>query len=417
MNTNNNKNTTNTAHTVRRHTMKNVQAGSSGEAETSARSNTQNISYAHNFRGGSIMYRIFNLIFAVALMLGLSTLAHAVGTPSTTSISNTVTINYNVGTIPQIAVTDDATFVVDNKVDLTVVDQGSAAIPVTPDGTNYVLTFRVTNTGNTTQDYDLSLVTVATGGDTAYGGAGADAFDMLTTEIYVNSVVNEGTSAYASGTDLATYIDELGDDDFVDVFVVLDAPTTAIDAQYASYHLVATTHIGGTSTVKGSVLTVPETPVADTPGSVDVVFADGTGTSDSARDGKHSDQSDYICQSATLTVVKSSAVISDTLNGSSNPKAIPGATVTYTITIINDGSSAATSVVITDTMPANTTYVNDSMFLNDDVDGSGSYTGLTDASDSPTDEATFAGGLVTVDLGTLAVSSVKQAIQFSVTID
>src|SRR5690606_16038064 len=47
----------------------------------------------------------------------------------------------------------------------------------------------------------------------------------------------------------------------------------------------------------------------------------------------------------------------DPFNGTTNPKAIPGATVEYTITLANGGAVSAAGVTIGDTLPANTTFV------------------------------------------------------------
>lgn len=56
----------------------------------------------------------------------------------------------------------------------------------------------------------------------------------------------------------------------------------------------------------------------------------------------------------TLNVSKISSVLSDPVNGTTNPKAIPGATVEYLITVTNTGSEAADadSVVVWDDGPA-----------------------------------------------------------------
>lgn len=56
---------------------------------------------------------------------------------------------------------------------------------------------------------------------------------------------------------------------------------------------------------------------------------------------------------ATLTVLKSSTIVSDPVNGTTNPKAIPGAVVRYDIVVTNTGTAAvdASTVVIADPLP------------------------------------------------------------------
>ena len=63
-----------------------------------------------------------------------------------------------------------------------------------------------------------------------------------------------------------------------------------------------------------------------------------------------------------FTNLKTVQIISDPVNGTTNPKYIPGAIAQYTVTITNDGSgsSDSNSVFITDPVPTNTKlYVND----------------------------------------------------------
>jgi uncharacterized repeat protein (TIGR01451 family) len=59
---------------------------------------------------------------------------------------------------------------------------------------------------------------------------------------------------------------------------------------------------------------------------------------------------------ATLTVTKISQVISDPVNGASNPKRIPGSVQEYSITVTNQGPGSvdANSVAVTDSLPAGT---------------------------------------------------------------
>lgn len=59
---------------------------------------------------------------------------------------------------------------------------------------------------------------------------------------------------------------------------------------------------------------------------------------------------------AVLGVTKVSALISDPLNGTANPRAIPGAVMEYCVLIQNPGSATATNVVATDIIPAPLAY-------------------------------------------------------------
>lgn len=63
---------------------------------------------------------------------------------------------------------------------------------------------------------------------------------------------------------------------------------------------------------------------------------------------------------AILTMVKSSSVVSDPVNGSVNPKMIPGAMVNYAITVANTGTLPVDSntVFIDDPLPTTVTYNN-----------------------------------------------------------
>ena len=69
----------------------------------------------------------------------------------------------------------------------------------------------------------------------------------------------------------------------------------------------------------------------------------------------------------SITLLKSVAIYSDPLNGTTNPKYIPGAIAEYIITASNSGGPAdANSIYITDLIPPNT-----SLFVND-ISGAGS---------------------------------------------
>jgi uncharacterized repeat protein (TIGR01451 family) len=221
-----------------------------------------------------------------------------------------------------------------------------AATTVNPGQTNVVAVFRVTNTGNAPQAYQLAPSNLA--GTALFGNT--DNTDVNNLRVFVDAN-NNGT--YEPATDLATSITTLAADANVRVFIVADVPLTATNGQFANVRLIASTAVNNTP---ATLLT--QTAGADTPGVVDVVFADGAGTAgDAARDGKHSADDQFAVQSAAMTIQKTSTVVSDPFNGAVQPKAIPGAVIEYAVVVTNTGALAASGVTINDPLPANTTFL------------------------------------------------------------
>ena len=62
-----------------------------------------------------------------------------------------------------------------------------------------------------------------------------------------------------------------------------------------------------------------------------------------------------------LSVTKVSSVLSDPVNGVTNPKALPGAVLEYCLTISNPGTVSATNIVATDAVPSTMTFTAGSM--------------------------------------------------------
>jgi len=60
---------------------------------------------------------------------------------------------------------------------------------------------------------------------------------------------------------------------------------------------------------------------------------------------------------ANLMIAKTSSVVSDPTNGTTDPKAIPGATMRYCILVTNNGSGTATAINVADALPAATSFV------------------------------------------------------------
>lgn len=72
-----------------------------------------------------------------------------------------------------------------------------------------------------------------------------------------------------------------------------------------------------------------------------------------------------------VTIDKTSSIVSDPVNGTTNPKFIPGAVVRYCILATNIGSATTTAVAITDSLPATVTYVPGSMTSGTSCAGAG----------------------------------------------
>jgi hypothetical protein len=288
------------------------------------------------------------LKYALVTSLLAAARIYAAGTAAGTTISNQATINYQVGGVNQTAVnSNNYQFVVDRKINLTVVTTDGAAVTAAPGSTNNALAFTLENTGNGTQDFTFNAVARA-GGSAAFGGT--DNVNAAAVAVYVESGANAG---YQAAQDTATYVDELAADATKTIYIVGDFSSgTYANGDIASYHLLAEARVGGGAAVQGAALTA--TGGADTTGSVDIVFADGEGSaasSEDANDAKFSDDSDFIITAASLTVTKSSAVISDPINNTSSPKAIPGAVIEYTVTIANAaGAATASSISFTDSL-------------------------------------------------------------------
>lgn len=294
--------------------------------------------------------------------IALSQQSLAAGTPAGTSIQNTATINYEVGGVPQTAINSNiASFVVDNKVDLIVTRLDSAAVAVSPAGTNYVTTFFVTNIGNKSQGYVFNGSLSGTGdANTASGttnpfGAPNDTLTMLNTRTFVSAVdctitpgdplPSSSTPTFNAVNDTAVVVDTLAADDCAYVFVVADADTVANgfdDGDTAVVRLTAQARVAGSN---AATTMTRHNDDADVAGTEQNIFADaGTDATEAA-------DSVYVVSSATLAVLKSSAVIFDPVNTAPNYKAIPGAVVEYSIELTNTGSEDATGLAITDTLP------------------------------------------------------------------
>jgi hypothetical protein len=315
------------------------------------------------------------LIIAASLMFSQS--VWAIGTASNTTISNLATLNYSVGGTAQAAIGSSAagnlvgagtatTFLVDKKVNLTVVETNSAPTIVAPGQLAAVTTFTVTNTGNDPQDFALTGANISTAPNTIFNNTTVltDTFDATGCSAFAETA---GGAGYQAGSDTTTFIDELvanGAGSTATVYVVCNIPAAQANNSVAIVQLTATALVGGAAG-QGAAL-ANNTASANT-AAVDNVFADaavaainadGTIPVQAGNDATGIARDAYKVSAAILTVTKAQSIVCDPVNGTTNQHNIPGAVVRWTITISNAaGAGTANLATVADALDVTNTTI------------------------------------------------------------
>ena len=302
------------------------------------------------------------LLGATALTVFTAGSAHAQLTPAGTNVQNTFTLTYDVGGVTQPVIdTSDPSdpngpteFTVDRLIDLTVASQGDNT--VAPGATDEELVFSVTNDGNDTQAYSLTVV--------EEGGDDIDTDDPAGATPVLVYYIDDGDGVYEPNAGDGAPITynpanppELGPDEVLWVVVTQDIPTSAVDTNTADVSLVADTLEPSTSPNAGTPV-VGDGDGNTLTGAAENVLADGTGTANEvANAGDHSATGTYIVAAADIAASKAVSIHSEDGAGctvipgtATGGYSIPGACVEYVITVENTGSSAATDIVINDVL-------------------------------------------------------------------
>ena len=322
--------------------------------------------------------QLLGAVSAVALVAMTSTPAMAEGIRAGTDITNTVTVDYQVNGIDQNQEEASDTFAVDRRVNVTVAQVDSPKT-VNPGSDDAFLTFDVTNLSNDVVDLDLTA--------TLEAGTGAN---ISTLTIYEDTN-NNGT--FDAADQVITFLDEVEEDETLRVFVVADISSDAENDDTFDVSLNADAHQAGTGSdgdgstgSLGAELTESSGDSSDQD-VVDTVLADGSNalglTDDADNDGSFSAQGTFDVDGAEVTVIKSSLVVSDPVNGTTNPKAIPGAVIRYCIAVVNAGGADAENITVIDSLPSDVTFNSGTILVDTDVVVSGS---------APNQEATCSNG-------------------------
>ncbi|MEA3285889.1 MAG: DUF11 domain-containing protein [Candidatus Marinimicrobia bacterium] len=296
------------------------------------------------------------------ILIGLVSMLNAAGTPAGTTISNQALGAYDDANGNEIAGSTEG-YLESNTVTTEVSQVAGAALGNDQDlnvsAMSHVLYDVIfTNTGNGEDTFSLALGNI-TGGQA----------DTYTYEIY-SDLNNDGAINGADGI----------------------VSTTGAIAADASYNLL---------------IKVADTTAAGAP------EGDETAVTLTAVSGFDSDSTDAVVLTTTVQAATVTAEI--TAHHDGNPQ--PGDVITYDICITNNGTATAYNLIFTNLIPTNTTYSTGT--IREGTGGWTSGTGITDASDSPTDEGDFnitTPNTITVDFGDLAGGG-NICVYYKVTID
>lgn len=299
----------------------------------------------------NILFRLTVLAFTGAV---LATPSWAIGTRATTAITNTAHVTFTDANGNPLSQNSNTVTTIVSQVGGVDVAPNNGPITLAP-GTTHYFAHTVTNTGNFDDYANLTA-------------ASAGAWPVT---IY-RDVNNNGT--YEAGTD-TLLADSAGDADAT--------PDSGLLANDGFMHiLVAITVPAGTADGTGDVTTVT-----------------GVSVFDNARTDIATDTINVTAPN--VAVVKSVAPV--------GPQP-PGTLLTYTVVVTNNGTGAANTVVLTDPIPANTTYQAGSITIN--------AAARTDGADADNADYNVTNpGFVTVTIGSLPGAGGTSTVTFQVHIN
>jgi hypothetical protein len=280
------------------------------------------------------------ILSMVAVMLLSVVGLNAAGTAAGTTVKNSATLSFNVGGVPQNVVpSNEDSFVVDKKIDFLLENKDAEQIDVIPASTNQITTWEIINEGNMDQNFTFTVAQL-TSGETIYADADTKDSEALTVEYSTDG----GTTwiAILSATPL-----EIAVDTTVKVRIKTDIDSTRVDGDVMNISLTAVAvDKDGNAEVKSTT--------ADDKDVVEIVFAEAVSlTGEAKENGTFIAWGGYIVKAPKLDLTKTSCVLTDPVNLTTNPKRIPGATVLYILDINNSSTTSdATDVNLSDTLEA-----------------------------------------------------------------
>ncbi|WP_017665494.1 DUF11 domain-containing protein [Porphyrobacter sp. AAP82] len=315
-------------------------------------------------------------IIATALLAGAASPALAGGVTAGTLIENTATANFDEAGTSRSVDSNTVTVRVDELLDVTVTSLDTG--PITARRGDAVLTFEVTNPGNGPEAFRLTAEAAVAGND----------FDVTVRGVAIDS---NGNGTYDDGVDqiltgpLTTPV--LAPDARVTVFVLVTVPDAAADGDTSNVQLTAAAVTGN-----------------GTPGTAFAGEGQGGGDAVVGSTGALANARGQINSAVASVQLVKSVTLRDPFGGTS---AVPGSVATFTIEARVSGSGNVANLVVTDAIPAGTTYVPGTLALDAGA--------LTDAADADAGTASGSSG-ISVTLGSVAADT-NRSITFNVTVD
>ncbi len=369
--------------------------------------------------------RISMAVLATATLFLTWTTAHAVGTAAGTNISNSATATYSVNGVAAPPVVSSITLRVDELISVRVTAPATSTPVNTPD-TNKVLVFTVTNVGNGAESFNLT--------PNLSPAAPPDQFNPTPGSAGQLFIDSNNNGLFDSGTDQlippGAPTVTLNADQVMRILFVSNIPGALVNGNQGAVTLTAaSTTPGAAGAAPGTILANLGTPTSGG-GTVDAVVGVGPG---GAADSGSDDVATGIYVVATVTVTLNKVVLAVTspfgvtttgCNVASPPAAcnaiVPGTIVQYQVTVTITGDGTAQNVQVTDNIPANTTYVAQSIRFNFPTAPPGTRTDQVDADNASCTGCGNATGAVTVVIGDVAVTTgnpVNHVIDYRVSIN
>ncbi len=316
-------------------------------------------------------------------------------------------------------------FRVDELIGVTVTGPAAPQSVNSPDS-NRALVFTVSNTGNAAEPFNLiaNLTPGAPVVDQFNPTAGS--VGLLFIDVNKNGLLDIGVDTQVSGP--VTIAPSNAANPPLQVLFVANIPTGLVAGNQGTVTLTAASAtagamVGGVGAPVGTVLPNAGTS-ASGGGGIDAVV--GAGRGGAADSGADDTASGTFVVGAGVTIAKNILAVTSPFgvtttgcNGALPPAACtliqPGTVIQYQLVVVITGSGTVQSVLVSDDIPANTTYIAGSIRVNGTV--------RTDAADG--DNASCAGcasaaGTLTVNLGDVAVTPatpVTHLIDYKVSIN